>query len=146
MHIGCDDAQLVSALSSSDTGTTNLANNLFSFPDDILSVLFGVDSSVLDAMRAVIPPVGTGSNYGNDTCLATCGVGGSDNSTTPTNSSSSASTTIAVADTPATGSAAAETEAYGYPIYGHGYGGEETTSAGAAPTSMKKGRRGMRMA
>ncbi|KKY26287.1 putative spherulin-1A [Phaeomoniella chlamydospora] len=72
MNTGCENAQLVSALSSDDSGTTNLANSLFSLPSDIVGAVLGESATQLNATDAIIPAVGTGSNAGPEACLARC--------------------------------------------------------------------------
>ena len=71
MNIGCENAQLVSALSADDAGTHNIANALFSLPSDIVGAVLGAGVNV-NATEAVIPAVGTGSNSGPEACLAAC--------------------------------------------------------------------------
>lgn len=71
MNIGCENAQLVSALNSDDTGTMNLANAFFSLPANFTSAVLGPDTDV-QAMANNVPPVGTGSNYGPEQCIAAC--------------------------------------------------------------------------
>ena len=62
---------MISALSSEDAGTTNLANNLFILPEDIvMRVLNGVPD--YNQTEHSIPPFGTGSNSGTEECLARC--------------------------------------------------------------------------
>ena len=72
MNLGCENAQLVSALSSDDAGTQNLANSFFSLPADIVGTVLGENNSTLAAAQAVIPVIGTGSNAGPEACLARC--------------------------------------------------------------------------
>jgi len=71
MNIGCENAQLVSALSSDDAGTQNLANALFSLPSDIVGTVLGTSVNV-NVTEQAIPAVGTGSNAGPEACLAKC--------------------------------------------------------------------------
>jgi hypothetical protein len=68
---GCENAQLISALSNEDAGTNNLANALFSLPADILGPVLGTGVNSTAEIN-VIPPVGTGSNAGPEACLAKC--------------------------------------------------------------------------
>jgi len=71
-NLGCDNAQLVSALNSEDSGTQNVINAVFSIPNvDLVDAAFGdlIDTNV----TANAPPtVGTGGNYGIKSCLARC--------------------------------------------------------------------------
>ena len=71
MNVGCENAQLISALNSDDSGTHNLANALFSLPSNITTPVLGPGAN-LQAIAANIPPVGTGSNTGPAQCLASC--------------------------------------------------------------------------
>ncbi|KAI9835491.1 MAG: hypothetical protein M1837_003775 [Sclerophora amabilis] len=71
MNTGCENAQLVSALSTDDSGTQNIANALFGLPSDLVGAVLGDDVDV-NATQKVIPPVGTGSNKGPEECLARC--------------------------------------------------------------------------
>lgn len=71
MNIGCENAQLVSALNSDDAGTHNLANAFFSLPANITQTILGGDVN-LQSVGGHIPDVGTGSNWGPDACRAAC--------------------------------------------------------------------------
>jgi len=71
MNIGCENAQLVSALNADDTGTTNLANAFFSLPANITGTIIGGGLSVQD-IDGRIPAIGTGSNFGPAECIAAC--------------------------------------------------------------------------
>lgn len=74
-NLGCDNAQLVSALSSEDPGTQNIAGALFELPNpDLIDAAFGYVGVDTNATRNSIPGVGTGSNYGIASCLARCKV------------------------------------------------------------------------
>ena len=75
MNIGCENAQLISALNSDDTGTTNLANAFFSLPANITNTIIGGGLSAQDILGRV-PGVGTGSAYGPDECRAACAAKG----------------------------------------------------------------------
>ncbi|KAJ9604073.1 hypothetical protein H2200_011596 [Cladophialophora chaetospira] len=75
MNIGCENAQLVSALNSDDTGTTNLANAFFSLPGNITNTIIGGGLNAQNILGRV-PAVGTGSNYGPDECRAACAAQG----------------------------------------------------------------------
>lgn len=75
MNIGCDNAQLVSALNSDDAGTHNLANAFFSLPANITQTILGSSVNV-QSVGAQIPAVGTGSNWGPDACRAACAAKG----------------------------------------------------------------------
>lgn len=75
MNIGCENAQLVSALNSDDAGTHNLANAFFSLPANFTQTILGGDVN-LSAVGGHIPAVGTGSNWGPDACRAACAAKG----------------------------------------------------------------------
>lgn len=75
MNLGCENAQLVSALSSDDAGTHNLANAFFSLPANITGTVLGGTVNIA-ATQAKIPPVGTGSNAGPEACIAACAAKG----------------------------------------------------------------------
>ncbi|KAI9744090.1 MAG: hypothetical protein M1818_002242 [Claussenomyces sp. TS43310] len=73
-NTGCDNATLVSALNSEDTGTHNVANGLLNLPADIVRAAFGGNSMFMNisAIAQMIPAVGTGSVIGSADCLAAC--------------------------------------------------------------------------
>jgi len=66
---------LISALSSEDPGTHNLANGLFGLPLDLVNVALGGKVDV-NAVKKAIPAVGTGSIAGTAECLARCKAAG----------------------------------------------------------------------
>ncbi|PNH37364.1 hypothetical protein VD0004_g9420 [Verticillium dahliae] len=71
---GCENATLVSALSSEDAGTHNVANGLFGLPSEILAAAFG-DSPLATQFAALaqnIPAVGTGASEGSSECMRRC--------------------------------------------------------------------------
>ena len=71
MNIGCENAQLISALNSDDTGTTNLANAFFSLPSNITNPIVGAGVNTA-GIYAQVPAVGTGSAWGPEQCRAAC--------------------------------------------------------------------------
>ncbi|KIW88988.1 uncharacterized protein Z519_10472 [Cladophialophora bantiana CBS 173.52] len=71
MNIGCENAQLISALNSDDTGTTNLANAFFSFPQNISGTVIGGGLNA-QAIYGRVPSFGTGSSAGPHDCIAAC--------------------------------------------------------------------------
>ncbi|GAM83510.1 hypothetical protein ANO11243_014980 [Dothideomycetidae sp. 11243] len=72
-NLGCDNAQLVSALSSEDPGTSNLINNMLAIPNaDLINAAFGNQNIDTNSTTAGVPPVGTGSIYGIASCLKKC--------------------------------------------------------------------------
>ncbi|KAI1608604.1 RmlC-like cupin domain-containing protein [Exophiala viscosa] len=75
MNIGCENAQLISALNSDDTGTTNLANAFFSLPQNITGTVIGGGLNVA-TIDGRLPDIGTGSNYGPEACIAACAAKG----------------------------------------------------------------------
>ena len=72
MNLGCENAQLVSALSSDDAGTQNLANAFFALPANITGTVLGVDLAGVAGIQGRIPGVGTGSNWGPEKCISAC--------------------------------------------------------------------------
>jgi hypothetical protein len=71
---GCSNAQLVSALDSSDAGTTNVGNVFDNgFPPELLNAAFGQELASED-VRKKMTTVGTGSNWGPAECLKSCGI------------------------------------------------------------------------
>ena len=69
MNMGCENAQPVSALNSGDADTSHLANAFFSLPSNFASTI--ISSNLSDqSIDGAIPPVGTGSNYGPEQCVA----------------------------------------------------------------------------
>ncbi|KIW09724.1 hypothetical protein PV08_12008 [Exophiala spinifera] len=71
MNVGCDNAQLISALNSDDTGTLNVANSFFSLPQNISGTIMGGGVNVSD-IEGKVPDPGTGANSGPHECLAVC--------------------------------------------------------------------------
>ncbi|KAJ4347111.1 uncharacterized protein N0V89_011049 [Didymosphaeria variabile] len=71
---GCDDAYLISALNSEDTGTMNIVNGLWSIRDDMIRAAFGNPTLDVKTTGKDIPEVGTGSTYGSDECMNRCGI------------------------------------------------------------------------
>lgn len=70
---GCENAQLVSALSSEDQGTVNILNNLFNIPDaDLINAAFGNQGFDANDTASGIPSIGTGSDNGPESCRAKC--------------------------------------------------------------------------
>jgi len=71
---GCGNSQLVSALDSDDAGTLNIGQVLTNgFPFELVNAAFGQDLAS-DDVKSKIPPVGTGSNWGPESCLKRCGI------------------------------------------------------------------------
>ena len=66
MNIGCENAQLVSALNSEDPGTTNLVNSLGMLNFNM------VHAAGIEAFEGEIPPIGTGSISGPAECVQRC--------------------------------------------------------------------------
>ncbi|KAF2155941.1 RmlC-like cupin [Myriangium duriaei CBS 260.36] len=72
-NMGCNNAQLVSALNSEDPGTSNLINGLFNIPNaDLVNAAMGYQNIDTNATASGIPAVGTGSIYGIASCLKKC--------------------------------------------------------------------------
>jgi hypothetical protein len=71
---GCENAQLVSALDSDDPGTLNIGQVFANgFPFELVNAAFGQNLASDDVMSK-ITPVGTGSNWGPESCLKRCGI------------------------------------------------------------------------
>jgi hypothetical protein len=69
---GCTNAQLVSALSNTDQGTSNIVNGLSMFPADILEGAFGGPNQVPSFRK--MPDVGYGAVAGSQACRQFCGI------------------------------------------------------------------------
>jgi len=68
----CTNSQLISALSSTDQGTSNLVNGLAALPQNILEAAFGGPGQVPSFNK--IPDVGAGGIYGTKECRKACGL------------------------------------------------------------------------
>ena len=65
---------MVSALNADDAGTLNIGQVFTNgFPANLVNAAFSQDLAS-DSVKAKMTPVGTGSNWGTDECLARCGV------------------------------------------------------------------------
>lgn len=73
-NTGCDNAQLVSALNSEDSGTLNHINGLTQLPLDIVNAGFGNANADFQIWGKRVPPVGTGSVMGSAECMKRCGI------------------------------------------------------------------------
>jgi hypothetical protein len=71
MNVGCETAQLISALNDDDAGTLNVANAFFAFPQNISGTIMGGVVDVQDIFEKV-PDYGTGANSGPSQCIAAC--------------------------------------------------------------------------
>ncbi|KAF2268616.1 RmlC-like cupin, partial [Lojkania enalia] len=70
---GCDNAILLSALNSEDTGTTNIFNAAFGgIPAGILAAALGDRGLHVQDIGQRIPDVGSGSILGTDECAKRC--------------------------------------------------------------------------
>jgi len=70
----CENAQLVSALSSEDAGTQNIGNVFTNgFPADLVNAAFSSDCAGNET-AAKMTPIGTGSNSGTAECMARCNI------------------------------------------------------------------------
>jgi hypothetical protein len=73
-HTGCENAQLVSALDSDDPGTLNVGQVFANgFPFELVNAAFGQDLAS-DDVKSKMTPVGTGSDWGPESCLKRCGI------------------------------------------------------------------------
>ena len=78
-NVGCEPAQLVSALNSEDAGTNNIGNVFTNgFPPQLVDAALGAKT---EGMGAKVVPVGTGANWGRAECLARCGIDAKNNGT-----------------------------------------------------------------
>lgn len=73
-RVGCDNAYLISALNSEDTGTLNILTGLWSLREDMIQAAFGNPDTNMTEAGQHIPPVGTGSMLGSAACMAKCGI------------------------------------------------------------------------
>lgn len=72
VNTGCGNNQLVSALSTTDTGTHNILNGLFQMPENIVDAAFGNPQGGARSWGKDIPPVAFGAVKGDPDCLARC--------------------------------------------------------------------------
>ncbi|KDN66267.1 putative spherulin-1A [Colletotrichum sublineola] len=74
----CVNATLISALSSEDAGTQNVANGLFDLPLSVVAAAFGGSplSAQFAQLRRDIPVVGTGASMGTTKCIQRCEASG----------------------------------------------------------------------
>ncbi|KAH7081963.1 RmlC-like cupin domain-containing protein [Paraphoma chrysanthemicola] len=70
----CEEAMLVSALSSDDSGTLNILPSLWTVPQDIIQAGFGNAGINTQDLGKTIPPVGTGAIIGSEACKKRCGI------------------------------------------------------------------------
>ena len=82
--LGCDNAQLVSALDDEDSGTLNLGYGIQNLQEDLFNAAMGYQDMSTSATRNGIPNPGTGSNYGPKECLARCAAAKQQSSSSPT--------------------------------------------------------------
>ncbi|KAK2017495.1 spherulin-1A [Colletotrichum eremochloae] len=77
-NTGCVNATLISALSSEDAGTQNVANGLFDLPLSVVAAAFGGSplSAQFAQLRRDIPVVGTGASMGTTKCIQRCEASG----------------------------------------------------------------------
>jgi len=75
MNIGCENAQLISALNNDDTGTLNVANAFFSLPQNISGTVLGGGINVQNVFGQIAGP-GTGASVGPEECIAACAAKG----------------------------------------------------------------------
>ena len=72
MNRECKPAQLVSALSNEDSGTTNLLNNLFRLPEDLVRAAFGSKDLDVNETGSAVPPIGFNGVPGAYECYQRC--------------------------------------------------------------------------
>jgi hypothetical protein len=68
----CENAQLVSALSDEDSGTSNILNNLFQFPEDFVFAAFGNQGIDVNKTASAIPPLAHNGAPGSLECMQRC--------------------------------------------------------------------------
>jgi len=68
----CTNAQLISALSNTDTGTSNIGQALSLLPNDILEATFGGAGQIPNFAK--MQKIGYGAIAGTAECLAACGL------------------------------------------------------------------------
>lgn len=74
MNRACEPAQLVSALSDEDQGTTNLLNNLFRLPEDFVQAAFGWRDMDVNETGSRVPKIGFNGVPGAFDCYAACNI------------------------------------------------------------------------
>lgn len=72
MNRRCEPAQLVSALSDEDSGTTNLLNNLFRLPEDFVQAAFGNKDLDVNETSSRVPAIGNNGVMGSYECMVRC--------------------------------------------------------------------------
>ena len=70
----CEPAQLVSALSDEDQGTSTLLNNLFRLPPEFVQAAFGNPGLDVNATAQSIPPIASNGILGSYECRKACGI------------------------------------------------------------------------
>ncbi|KAF1833195.1 RmlC-like cupin [Decorospora gaudefroyi] len=71
---GCEEALLISALNSDDSGTLNILPALWSVSQPVIKAAFGDDNLNIEALGNDIPDVGTGAIIGSAECKSRCGI------------------------------------------------------------------------
>ena len=71
---GCSNAQLVSALSDEDSGTSNLLNGLFQLPEDFVAAAFGNTGLNVNKTASALPPIAHNGAAGSLECMQRCGM------------------------------------------------------------------------
>ena len=69
-NMGCESAQILSALNSEDPGVVSVVPNLFEFPKVALASAFGLTLSQVDTVRSRLPHSGPAVGYGD--CMKRC--------------------------------------------------------------------------
>ena len=70
--LGCENAQLVSALSDEDSGTSNLLNNLFKLPEEYVGAAFGNQGIDVNKTASSIPAIAYNGAAGSLECMQRC--------------------------------------------------------------------------
>ncbi|KAI1268196.1 spherulin-1A [Xylariaceae sp. FL1019] len=71
-NLGCENATVITALSSEDPGTQTLANSLFNLPWSIVSAAFGYQD--ISQMNYTVPALAGGVVSGEKQCQKGCGI------------------------------------------------------------------------
>ena len=71
--LGCENAQLVSALSDEDSGTSNILNGLFQLPEEFVYAAFGSPEGLdVNETASGIPAIGKNGIKGSVECRRRC--------------------------------------------------------------------------
>ena len=71
-NLGCEKAQILSALNHEDPGTVTVLTQAFTFPDVALASSFGLTISQINILRNRMPPNSPAAGYGD--CMKRCNI------------------------------------------------------------------------